>query len=48
MNLRPSLSVQSKLVVAFALLSFIAILLVSSIAYLNARASLRPPSNASW
>lgn len=40
MTSRASLSVQSKLVVAFALLSFIAILLVSSIAYLNARASL--------
>ncbi len=41
MNLRPSLSVQSKLVVAFALLTSLAIALVSAIGYINARTSLR-------
>ncbi len=38
---RPSLSVQSKLVVAFALLTSLAIALVSAIGYINARTSLR-------
>ena len=41
MNLRPSLSVQSKLVIAFALLTCLAIALVSGIGYINARSSLR-------
>lgn len=40
-NSRPSLSVQSKLVVAFALLTFLAIVLVSAISYVSARTSLR-------
>ena len=41
MKVRPSLSVQSKLVLAFALLTFLAIILVSGIGYLHARNSLR-------